>query len=116
MKPVAGTGGGTINAKRRGFTENLGCGPTREMNFPLVALSVPRERNLLTAIFLFRMSAKFVLNYLQNGEIALNLTAEKLFKGNQVRAFMAALFAGTKIKMHQKEFYGEIFLQCRTIQ
>jgi chromatin segregation and condensation protein Rec8/ScpA/Scc1 (kleisin family) len=44
------------------------------------------------------------------GEIGLNLVAEKLFEGNQVRAFMAALFAGTKIKMHQDEFYGNIQL------
>jgi len=29
---------------------------------------------------------------------------------------MAALFAGTKIEMHQDEFYTEIFLQCRKIQ
>jgi chromatin segregation and condensation protein Rec8/ScpA/Scc1 (kleisin family) len=57
-----------------------------------------------------------LIEYLKNGEIALDLTAEKLFEGNQVRAFIAALFAGTKIKMHQKEFYGEIFLQYRTIQ
>ena len=57
-----------------------------------------------------------LIEYLQNREIALNLTAEILFEGNQVRAFMAALFAGTKIKMHQDEFYGDIFLQCRTIQ
>jgi chromatin segregation and condensation protein Rec8/ScpA/Scc1 (kleisin family) len=60
--------------------------------------------------------ATALIEHLQNGESALNLVAEKLFEGNQVRAFMAALFAGTKIKMHQKEFYGEIFLQCRTIQ
>jgi chromatin segregation and condensation protein Rec8/ScpA/Scc1 (kleisin family) len=57
-----------------------------------------------------------LIEYLQNREIALSLVAEKLFEGNQVRAFIAALFAATKIKMHQKEFYGEIFLQCRTIQ
>jgi chromatin segregation and condensation protein Rec8/ScpA/Scc1 (kleisin family) len=50
------------------------------------------------------------------GEIGLHLVAEKLFEGNEVRAFMAALFAGTKIEMLQDEFYTEIFLQCRTIQ
>jgi chromatin segregation and condensation protein Rec8/ScpA/Scc1 (kleisin family) len=51
-----------------------------------------------------------LMEYLQNGEIGLNLVAEKLFEGNQVRAFMAALFAGTKIKMLQHEFYGNIQL------
>jgi chromatin segregation and condensation protein Rec8/ScpA/Scc1 (kleisin family) len=51
-----------------------------------------------------------LMEYLQNGEIALHLVAEKLFEGNQVRAFIAALFAGTKIKMHQDEFYGNIQL------
>jgi hypothetical protein len=51
-----------------------------------------------------------LIEYLQNGELSLNLVAEKLFEGNQVRAFIAALFAGTKIKMHQDEFYGNIQL------
>jgi chromatin segregation and condensation protein Rec8/ScpA/Scc1 (kleisin family) len=51
-----------------------------------------------------------LIEYLQNEEIELNLVAENLFEGNQVRAFMAALFAGTKIKMHQDEFYGNIQL------
>jgi hypothetical protein len=51
-----------------------------------------------------------LIEYLKNGEIALDLVAEKLFEGNQVRAFIAALFAGTKIKMHQDEFYGNIQL------
>jgi chromatin segregation and condensation protein Rec8/ScpA/Scc1 (kleisin family) len=51
-----------------------------------------------------------LIEYLQNGETALNLVAEKLFEGNQVRAFIAALFAGTKIKMLQHEFYGNIQL------
>jgi chromatin segregation and condensation protein Rec8/ScpA/Scc1 (kleisin family) len=55
-------------------------------------------------------------DYLQNREVTLSLVAEILFEGNQVRAFMAALFAWEKVKVHQKEFYGEIFLQCPTIQ
>ena len=57
-----------------------------------------------------------LIEYLQKENIALHLVAEKLFEGNEVRAFMAALFAGTKIEMHQDEFYTEIFLQCRTMQ
>jgi chromatin segregation and condensation protein Rec8/ScpA/Scc1 (kleisin family) len=57
-----------------------------------------------------------LIEYLQKQKIALHLVAEKLFEGNEVRAFMAALFAGTKIEMHQDEFYGEIFLQCRKMQ
>ena len=57
-----------------------------------------------------------LIEYLQKEKIALHLVAEKLFEGNEVRAFMAALFAGTKIEMHQDEFYGEIFLQCRKMQ
>jgi chromatin segregation and condensation protein Rec8/ScpA/Scc1 (kleisin family) len=51
-----------------------------------------------------------LVEYLQNGETVLSLVAAKLFEGNQVRAFMAALFAGTKIKMHQDELYGNIQL------
>jgi chromatin segregation and condensation protein Rec8/ScpA/Scc1 (kleisin family) len=51
-----------------------------------------------------------LIEYLKNETIALNLVAENLFEGNQVRAFIAALFAGTKIKMHQDEFYGNIRL------
>ena len=51
-----------------------------------------------------------LIEYLQNGELALHLVAEKLFEGNQVRAFMAALFAGEKIEILQENFYGEIFL------
>jgi|GEM_PF-4217928 len=57
-----------------------------------------------------------LVEYLQKQKIALHVVAEKLFEGNEVRAFMAALFAGTKIEMHQDEFYTEIFLQCRTMQ
>jgi chromatin segregation and condensation protein Rec8/ScpA/Scc1 (kleisin family) len=57
-----------------------------------------------------------LIEYLQKQKIALHLVAVKLFEGNEVRAFMAALFAGTKIEMHQDEFYTEIFLQCRKIQ
>ena len=61
-------------------------------------------------------NALALIEYLQKQKIAIHLVAEKLFEGNEVRAFMAALFAGTKIEMHQDEFYGEIFLQCRTIK
>jgi chromatin segregation and condensation protein Rec8/ScpA/Scc1 (kleisin family) len=57
-----------------------------------------------------------LIEYLKNGEIALHLVAEKLFEGNEVRAFIAALFAGEKIEIFQENFYGEIFLQCRKIQ
>jgi chromatin segregation and condensation protein Rec8/ScpA/Scc1 (kleisin family) len=57
-----------------------------------------------------------LIKYLQKQKIALHLVAEKLFEGNEVGAFMAALFAGTKIEMHQDEFYGELFLQCRKMQ
>jgi chromatin segregation and condensation protein Rec8/ScpA/Scc1 (kleisin family) len=51
-----------------------------------------------------------LIEYLKNETIALHLVAEKLFEGNQVRAFMATLFAGNKIKIHQDEFYGSIQL------